>query len=129
MLEWDETFATGHARLDAEHRKLFACVNELEQALKDGVAADLIVSSVLFLATYAQAHFEREEGIMERARCPSHRENCRAHTHFRKKVGDWIARLNADPSIALIEEIHRETSGWLTSHILKIDCQMRGCAT
>jgi hemerythrin len=127
MIQWNDSFLTGNPKVDADHQRLFAYVNELEKALKDGVSFEKLTSIVEFMGRYAKAHFISEEAIMLRAKCPAHEENRSAHEAFNSRVRDWFYRLNEGGSNELVIEIYQETSKWLVEHIVKVDCQLRGC--
>lgn len=127
MIAWDESYCTGNRKVDADHRRLFAYVNELETALKEGVSPEKLTPIVEFMGRYANAHFISEEAVMARVKCPARKENCRAHEAFSLKIRGWFHKLAEGASTELVTEIHRETSSWLTGHIVKVDCQLRGC--
>lgn len=129
MIAWDESYCTGNKKIDADHKRLFAYVNELEEALKQGVSLEQLTQIVEFMGRYANAHFIGEEALMARVKCPARSANCKAHQAFSLKIRGWFARLADGGSTELVTEIYKETSSWLTDHIVRVDCQLRGCHT
>jgi hemerythrin-like metal-binding protein len=129
MIQWNEVLMTGHAQVDADHKKLIEALNELETALREGSGKENISRIIEFLNRYTREHFDREEAYMKNVGCPAYDQNCREHALLISRLDSWIAQLDHGPSITLVLEIHREIANWIRSHILKTDCKLRGCRT
>lgn len=128
MIQWTPALETGHEIVDQDHQQLIRTINSLETALKGGVAKDELNRIITFLVVYTQAHFAREEDHMKRVRCPSLAQNCAAHAELKKKLESWAQRLKlSGPTTSLVLEIYRESSAWITDHILRVDCKLREC--
>ena len=128
MMQWNASLATGHSVVDQDHQKLIASLNELDNALKSGAGKDQIVSQIAFLNDYARGHFAREEVHMQRVACPAYADNCREHQLFVARLDGWVSRLKSEgATTSLVLEVYRDTSAWIRDHILKTDCQLRGC--
>jgi len=128
MIPWNNTLETGHAVVDNDHKQLVEQLNQLSEALMNGAGKDRITDMIVFLNSYAREHFAREETHMQRVKCPAYAENCRAHAQFAAKLDGWVARLQSSgATTALVIEIHREACAWIKSHIVGIDCKLRGC--
>jgi hemerythrin len=128
MIKWQPAFETGIPVVDADHRALIDQINGLSDALREGAAKEKLAASLVFLNRYVREHFQREESIMQVARCPAHRENCAAHAALTTKLDGWVARLQTGgATTSLVLEVHRECSAWLQGHILRVDCKLRDC--
>lgn len=128
MITWSESLSTSHENIDAEHKMLIKSLNDLDQAMKKGAGRDQITASVLFLENYVAGHFAREEAYMLKVKCPSFADNCKAHRELKQKLANWKNLLTKEgASTTLVLEIYNETSDWITNHILKIDCKLKGC--
>jgi len=127
MIPWTPALETGHPVIDDDHRKLIASLNELDSALKKGAGKEQVVQLLSFLNRYSREHFAREEAHMTRVNCPSKDANVKAHNEFVAKLDGWLAKLQAGPSLSVVLEVHRETSRWITAHIVGVDCKLRGC--
>lgn len=127
MIQWTDAIKTGHAQVDAEHKQLIEALNDLESALRDGAAREHVGKIIDFLNSYTRQHFAHEEVYMDKVQCPSREQNCREHALLISRLDSWIERYQAGASLTLILEIHRELANWVTGHILKIDCKLRGC--
>lgn len=128
MPQWSEKFETGDPQIDADHREFFLRVEALRLAIESGHAAERAAELLTLLHEHALAHFQREESTMERSGCPAHGENCTAHAEFARKLEGWTQLIClTPPTPSLVEDIHREASAWMSQHILRIDCRLRGC--
>lgn len=62
---WDESMSIGVAEIDAQHRRLFDLVNEVDQAVRERHGADIAASALRRLCDYAVEHFAAEEALMD----------------------------------------------------------------
>jgi hemerythrin len=128
MIQWNPALETGHQMVDSDHQKLISTLNELDEALKNGTGKEELSRIVTFLVVYTKAHFAREEQHMRAVNCPSMVQNCAAHGVLKKKLDGWVETMKTSgPTTPLLLEVYRETSAWITAHILRVDCQLRNC--
>lgn len=127
MIEWNDSFATGHAMVDHDHQQLIKALNELETALQQGASEAHLVEILSFLICYAIEHFAREEALMERVQCPVRAGNCQAHARLKARLAEWVPLLKKEGAPEHARMIHDELSVWIQEHILKIDCRLRNC--
>jgi len=138
MIEWNEDFATGSETIDGQHKMLILHINHLEERLKLLLECSLknfapeprdlqfARSLVVFLEQYAAQHFSYEEQCMECQRCPAHELNREQHAQFIEFFGRFHKKYQAEGfSLEAFRELHRLTSAWITSHILRVDTQMK----
>lgn len=126
--QWSEIYETGDPQIDADHRAFFQGLEALRQAIEHGRPVEHAAELLSILHEHALAHFQREEITMHRVGCPAHAQNCAEHHDFIRKLDGWtqlICFSQLTPS--LVVDIHREASHWMTNHILKTDCRLRGC--
>jgi hemerythrin len=129
MLTWTKEFETGSELVDEQHRVLVDKLNELERMLEGPLppreACDGLIA---FLESHVDSHFRYEEGCMERARCPAHARNKRAHDGFLVVFGHFKQRyLREGPSVDLFKTLHSVASTWTENHILNVDSHLRTC--
>jgi hemerythrin-like metal-binding protein len=127
MIEWTSALETGHAMVDRDHRTLINSLNELERAMKDGAGREEISRLITFLNHYTRGHFAREETHMACVGCPAQAQNKQAHRELIAKLDQWVVRLQQGATTSLTLEVYRETSRWITGHILSVDCKLREC--
>jgi len=130
MVIWNQQFATGFEIIDQQHRVLIANVNHLEELLHSTSPTreecEFVVYLVDFLETYANVHFQQEEGCMAKYRCPARAQNMLGHENFLGLFRDYKQRVAAEGfTVDLLRKLHADTSSWINGHILKIDTQLR----
>ena len=130
QVSWSESLSTGSAAIDQQHRQLFAQVESLEKAMKQGKGRQQIVSILSFLERYVIQHFKEEESVMELQVCPAAAANKAAHRDFLARFGGLKERLeNSGTSPSLAIEAYDFLCQWLVTHIKSIDTQLRNGAT
>lgn len=119
---WDNTMSVNVESLDAQHKTLFAIINELGGAMDSGIT-DVAIGSVLSkLIVYAQNHFEYEENCMAVACFANHEEHKCEHAALIKKVKTYEQEyLSGKTSVAV--DVMNLLQQWLRHHIMKIDRQ------
>ncbi len=122
LLRWTRLYSVGHPALDAQHRKLFALINDLialQQA--DAVAQrQAIVETLPKLGRYAERHFKAEELLMARAQADNlaaHREKHAALLAQVQQLQQNIDRGKIPPFAELLLFLRY----WLAEHILVTD--------
>lgn len=126
MLQWNENLATGDSRIDAEHREIFAQLNEIGEALQQRADPEVLTRLILLLLDYSYLHFHHEEHAMACAACPMKDKNCAAHRFFIERLKNWLAVINSGTvPVSMIRDIHAETSRWIQAHVETIDLALR----
>lgn len=69
-LPWDEGMSVGDSRLDDDHRKLLAGVNNICAAVREGESEQRIRALMLELLAAELLHLRRETDILQRAGYP-----------------------------------------------------------
>lgn len=68
IASWNSRYETGIEIIDDQHKALFAALNELTEAFRDGTSEEHVKAGMNALLTYAITHFHTEEAYMrERA--------------------------------------------------------------
>ena len=119
-LRWGDNWLTGHPAIDAEHQTLVQCINDLNQALNEGNAREILAQILSRLVDYTQRHFANEEAIWTAASVPGLESHLNAHRHLLAKVGEFHAEFaagRADVSLELMGFLRE----WLIDHIFKTD--------
>jgi hemerythrin len=123
---WDRHFETGLEIVDEQHHALVDLINRFGELLTqaDSAAAGEISTLLDQLASYAQYHFQDEEGLMLRARLdPRHiGEHQRIHTRFLHEVTQMQRGVAERHEAA--QELLKFLTYWLAVHILGTDQSM-----
>lgn len=128
-MEWVPEFATGFQQIDGHHKQLFRMVQDYRDALDEGHGERVYGTLLLALARYTEGHFRLEEQCMERFHCPAAAENRRAHAGFTALLDGFRARYAAtgydgEDARRLVDTLDQ----WLSSHICRLDVQLRKVA-
>ena len=119
---WNSSLETGNARIDEQHRRLFALTNELAEVVRDVGATYDVDHLIAELRDYAANHFCDEEKVMA---CSSlstteqTRHRC-IHRQFLERVEAFVARHAAGDPDAITDCLDFLVD-WLVLHILKMD--------
>ena len=132
MIVWNEQFETGLATIDEQHRELIDRINKLGKLLHctnpTWEEVEFIIQLVEYLETYADTHFQYEEGCMARHRCPAHAHNQQAHQSFRNFFKQHKEQCKKDGfQLEILRNLHQVTTNWIQEHILRIDTQLKPC--
>lgn len=122
MLEWKPDYSVGVARIDAQHRKLFDYVNELESAMRQGQGRQVISKVLRNLAAYTKEHFAAEEGLMRKAEYPDLARHKAVHDGFVAQVAEFERRHEAG-ELSVTVEVVSWLGDWVRNHVLKMDQQ------
>ena len=117
-LEWKDSYLTGDAEIDAQHKGLFDDVAEV-LAAKD---RDELLRCTMDLVRHTQAHFEYEEKVMRRIAYAEIGAHFKEHTDLMAKITVFSETVaNGTVSTADVEEF---VIGWLLGHIQSFDAKL-----
>lgn len=127
MLAWNDKFATGSALVDTQHRMLIEKINHLENQLNGPLPPKATCDELInFLGSYVVTHFKFEEQCMEKAKCPAHEINKKAHADFLTFFGKFKEKYVAEgPKPELLKGLHKAAAEWIQNHILTIDIKLK----
>ena len=127
MIKWKESYSTGVAKLDEQHKSLFKYCNDLEDVLNvQGASKQSLERALNFLEKYAKGHFGQEETCMHKCACPAAEKNKLAHQKFIETYKIFQKKISEDGDYqSTLKELHRFLENWLTDHICKIDTQLK----
>ena len=110
-IKWLESYRIGDAEIDAQHRGLFAAVNQCMNA-KDR-DSKLLCSLAMF--RLAREHFEFEENLMRRVKYPAIADHFKEHTDLISTLTTFSERISSDSlqSVELASFLHY----WLVNHM------------
>jgi hemerythrin len=121
-IEWKEGFAIGVNEIDNQHQVLFARLDLLWQAMKEGKEAKEVAELLQFLSDYARDHFRVEEAMQERFEYPHLALQREEHRYFLKRLAGLRERLDAEgPTPEVAKLASQFAYQWLVSHICRVD--------
>jgi len=70
LVTWDQTYSVSVRKLDEQHQKLFALLNALHEAMRQGRGQAVVQDTLRELATYTVTHFRAEEELIAKPTIP-----------------------------------------------------------
>ena len=120
LLEWNDALSVGFAEIDGDHKKLIGMVNDLNDAISAGHAADVIGEVLEDLIDYTAWHFRHEERLMQTYGYPEYLAHKAEHEELVEAATTLQAKFaNGDPDVA--SSLMPFLKDWLTNHILGTD--------
>jgi hemerythrin len=114
-LKWSTSHTVFVEEIDDEHVEIFRAVAGLHKALTGGIAAPDVDKLTLRLVDSIVDHFAHEERLMRAARYASLRWHKTQHDNARKRVGQFVARIDkGDPAAGI--ELVKYLTAWLHDH-------------
>jgi hemerythrin len=125
LMTWNTSYSVGVAQFDHEHQRLFALVNELGGAMKQGRSKEMIEKILRGLADYTRTHFANEERMLDKYGYPEIASQKAQHAEFVRKVAEFQDRM-AKGSVTLGVDVMGFLSQWLVNHIQGEDQKYSG---
>lgn len=120
LFEWNDRFKLGHERIDADHMKLVALINELTEAMIRREGKEVCGLVLDELVNYFKTHFAMEERLMATHGYPQTAAHKAEHAKFVSEILDSKARFDAG-SVTLTVSLLNFLREWLVAHILSTD--------
>lgn len=120
IIKWQETFNTGIARFDNEHKRIVELIDDLYDAVKSEKSDVDLRDLIDELVSYSHYHFTNEEEYMKMHKYPDIKEQVREHVRFNKKMKELQDKLQ-DDTPGLAREIYTFLRQWFQGHILNVD--------
>ena len=122
-LQWNTSHAVFVTGIDDEHKEIFQAVGHVQEVLSRGCGLLEIQKATQRLTSSIVGHFAHEERLMNAARYGSLRWHKQAHNAARRRVGQFVIRIEQGDSAAGVELVDYLTS-WLNDHTQVADRMM-----
>jgi hemerythrin len=122
LVTWNDSYSVKVQKCDEDHKKLFAMLNTLHDAMKQGHGAEVVQRTVKELADYTKFHFAREEEMLRKTNYPLLAPHRAQHQEFVAKVVQFQQDLKegkTGESVAVASFLQ----DWLVHHIKQTDKQ------
>ena len=125
VYQWDDSLATGHEKIDNQHKQLISALNNIIEASKQGKGKEEIFKILDFLTGYTVMHFSTEEKLMKQYDYPDYLKHKRYHDEFKGTVGELTQQLISEgPTDEMIGLVTTTVGNWLLNHIKGDDFKM-----
>ena len=112
LVTWDQSYSVSVRRLDEQHQKLFALINELHEAMRQGQGQAIVQDTLRQLATYTVTHFRAEEEVLRKANYPGLAEHHAEHQKYVARVNEFAEDLKAGRNTSSIAVWDSSRIGW-----------------
>ncbi len=122
MSLWNDSLLVGVDKIDEQHKKLVAAIDDLLDACEKGQGKSRVGEIIAFITAYAQEHFKDEEEVQEQYGYP----NLEAHKKMHQQFVHIASKFESDfqvtgPTVWLSENIRKTLLSWLAMHISNED--------
>jgi len=121
-MQWKDDFKMGISVIDAQHKQLFLCHNQLNEALSTGLKPSMIDTFLTQLGFYVARHFSVEEQYMAASAYPGLARQVEAHRYFTNRFAE-IQEIFKQKGLSpvVVHAIQDEMSHWIENHVLGLD--------
>ncbi|PSO47346.1 MAG: hemerythrin [Cyanobacteria bacterium SW_9_44_58] len=125
IAHWSDKYETGFPIIDKQHQKMFALVNQLNQAMVEQADQTTLKQLLRELLNDTIEHFTLEEDLMKEHDYPSYEQHKQIHDRLTHKVRKVLHCLesNEDPTL-INSELSHFLHQWLVHHIQGQDRKM-----
>jgi hemerythrin len=115
LITWDDRLATGHPKIDEQHKALIETFNGLHAAMKQGKGREEVGRILAYLGDYTATHFGMEEELMAASAYPGMAKHKGIHADLLVQVGDLVAKYGQGAVLTL--PVMNFLEDWLVVHI------------
>ena len=119
-ITWKEEYSVGVAEMDGQHKKLIACITQLNDAMSMGRGKEVIGRVLNELVSYTESHFFDEESLMLKHGYADLGEHKKLHNELTKKVLMFKNDFESS-KVGLTIPVLNFLENWLVSHIQTTD--------
>lgn len=125
-LEWGAKYSVQVKEIDEQHKKLFALINCLNDAINEHNVKEKVEQILKELLDYSVYHFETEEKYFDKYKYVKSVEHKAEHNSFKEKMLEFGKKFHKD-EIAVSFELIDYLEDWLIDHMMHQDQQYVHC--
>ena len=116
LITWGPKLEVGIGIIDSQHKRLVDLINKLDEATKEGRAAETVGETLKGLIDYTHTHFTTEQELLKEHNYEDYTLHCREHRIFTDQIEIYRDRLDAG-SLRISKDVMGYMRGWLLTHI------------
>lgn len=120
LMTWNESYAIGHDKIDAEHRQIFAMLGECYSSLMTGVELARVVRAYQKAFDFASRHMVEEEQEFSGIGYGGAERHVEEHRRLTARSKEMIRTLSTGRGAVSFAELQFLLS-WMMAHILRED--------
>ena len=118
MTYWKDTMLIGVPKIDAQHKKLIAAIDNLMAACTRGEGRAAIDKMLAFTVSYTKEHFADEERLQAEYAYPGAAAHKRLHSQFLSTVSALVNEYEkTGPTVSLVGKLNKSLVDWVIQHI------------
>jgi hemerythrin len=121
-IEWDDFYSVHIPKIDEQHKGLVGMISELQVAMSNGAAKDVLGKVLDNLIDYTIVHFNTEEELLRTNNYPEFDKHKLEHERLTGRVQEFKSKFS-NGGIATTFELMEFLSDWLIQHIVESDKQ------
>jgi hemerythrin len=120
IIPWKEEYSIHISKIDDQHKKLVALINQLYEAMLNGNSKEAIAEILESLTIYTVNHFRTEEQLMFSCGYSDYQLHKKQHEELIEQVNTFKKKYSGEtPRISI--ELAEFLKKWLISHIAASD--------
>ena len=120
LIKWNDSFSVNIVEIDQQHQKLVSLINDLNQAMLQGMGKAALTNILNELVSYTVNHFGTEEKYFAQFKYPDSDSHKKEHLAFVEKVAAFKKDFDSG-RLGLSIEVMQFLSDWLQNHIKGTD--------
>lgn len=126
MIKWKEDYSVRVSKIDEEHRKFLAIINDIIIAKQQHKEPEKVLEILREMTTYALNHFRTEEVYMLDFKYEDYEAHKKEHHDFSMKTVDYCnSVIKGDCQI--LDDLLKYLEVWLVHHIQETDKKYAHC--
>ena len=117
---WNDSLSIGVPEIDAQHQRLFALVNEVDEAIQARHGAEIAARALRTLCDYAVEHFAAEEALMDMNTYADYDRHMAAHMDGTTKALEFLQAVDEDKNVDMPAFL-AYLALWVEEHIMDVD--------
>mgnify|MGYP001768274200 CR=1 FL=1 len=120
LFPWREEYNVNIAKIDAQHKRLVAVINQFHDAVAAGQSRRDLQKVFAVLLDYMLNHFDTEEALLLQYGFPDFEEHKKQHDVFRRKITAFLDTfLDTDMDVTM--DMAQYLVTWLSGHVFSTD--------
>jgi hemerythrin len=125
-LVWEDKYSVGVVEIDNQHKRMFAVINELLDAINTGTTADHLGNIIESLVKYKIFHFETEEKYFRDFNYEEAEAHTAKHHEFNQKL-TTLKEKHPEYTVEFAFELVDFLEDWLIDHLMVVDQKYKKC--
>lgn len=125
LMQWNDSLRLGHPALDADHERLFALLDTLQNAMRQGKSQSVLAGLLNELVRHSALHFRHEEAYMQEIDFAYFEAHKAEHDMLMKELKALQRRVSAGRLMISVGVCHF-LNKWLWMHIKDSDTELAG---